>query len=177
MPQSILEMAKDLVMAQIQAGHISPDDMQHALHQSYANLAALKQKEEVGAVGGVEANGKAPAPVDWKQSITRQTVTCLECGAAFKQLSNRHLEAHGLDRRSYHAKHGIPHTQPLAARETTARRRRIVEATRPWEKTPRYRAAQEREAAQQQAAANTSCTPHEAQAAPALGGSQWELTR
>ena len=155
MPQSILEMAKDLVMAQIQAGHIPPDDMQHALRKTYVCLSELKMREETGTVGGVAGDGRTPAPVDWKKSITRHTVTCLECGATFKQLTNRHLETHGLDRRSYRAKYGIPRTQPLSAKETTARRKRIVEATRPWEKTPRYRDIREHEEAQQKATAAT----------------------
>lgn len=133
--------------------------MQHALQRIYASLAVLKKKEETAAVRGVEDNGRAAAPVDWKQSITRQTVRCLECGTTFKQLSNRHLAAHGLDRRSYRAKYGMPRTQPLAAREPTAQRRRIVEQTRPWEKTPRFRAARERAEAQQQAGAVTPAAP------------------
>jgi predicted transcriptional regulator len=154
MSQSILEMAKDLIMAQIQAGHVRPDDMQHTLRRIYDSLAVLKKKEEeTGTVEGGEENGRAAAPVDWKKSITRHTVTCLACGAAFKQLSNRHLEAHGLDRRSYRVRYGMPRTQPLAAREATAQRRQIVQKTRPWEKAPRSRAAQEREAAQQKAVA------------------------
>lgn len=144
MPQSILEMAKDLIMAQIQAERVPPEDLQQALQHTYASLAALKMREETGVVSGVEGNGRAPAPVDWKKSITRQTVTCLECGAAFKQLSTRHLREHGLDGRSYRVKYGIPRTQPLSARVTTARRRQVVQETRPWEKTPRYREARER---------------------------------
>jgi hypothetical protein len=63
---------------------------------------------------------------------------------AFKQLSNRHLVAHGLDRRSYRVKYGIPRTQPLAARVTTERRRQAVQKSRPWEKAPAYRKRQSR---------------------------------
>jgi predicted transcriptional regulator len=160
MPQSILEMAKDLVMAQIQTGRVSPDDMQQALQHTYENLAALKIQEETGVGGGLEDNGRGPAPVSWKKSITKHTITCLECGATFKQLSTNHVRGHGLDGRSYRAKYGIPRTQPLSAKETTARRKRIVEATRPWEKTPRYREAQERdEAAQQAVAAKSAASP------------------
>jgi predicted transcriptional regulator len=153
MPQTILEMAKDLVMAQIEAGHVHPDDMQRALQQTFTRLSELKMQEEAGTIGTVAGDGKAPAPVDWKNSITRHTVTCLECGAVFKQLSSRHLREHGMDARDYRAKYGIPRTQPLSAKATTARRKRIVQAIRPWEKTPRYREAQERTAAQAQAAA------------------------
>jgi predicted transcriptional regulator len=83
---------------------------------------------------GAEA---APEPVDWKRSMTRHTITCMECGAAFKQLSVRHLRDHDLEPRAYRVKYGILRTQPLAAKDTTAMRKRIVQQTRPWEKAPR----------------------------------------
>lgn len=153
MSQSILEMAKDLVMAQIQTGRFPSEDMQRVLQQTYASLTDLKRREETGAVSGVAGNERAPAPVNGKKSITKKAITCLECGRTFKQISTRHVREHGMDAKVYRAKYGIPRTQPLAARETTARRRRIVEATRPWEKTPQYRAARERDEAEQQAAA------------------------
>jgi predicted transcriptional regulator len=149
-PQSILEMAKDLILAQIQAGRLPTLHVRQALQQTYASLSALKRQEETGAVRGGEGSERTPVPVDWQHSISQHTVTCLECGAPFKQLSYRHLATHGLDRRAYRAKYGIPRTQPLSARATTARRRRMVEATRPWERTPQYRTARVREAAQEQ---------------------------
>ncbi len=78
MPQSALEMAKDLVMAQITAGQLSSDDMEQALQQTYVSLAELKTREETGGTSTVEMS---PAPVDWRKSITKHAVTCLECGA------------------------------------------------------------------------------------------------
>ena len=53
MPQTILEMAKDLVMAQIQAGALPPDEMHKELQKTYASLADLRVKEELGESGGV----------------------------------------------------------------------------------------------------------------------------
>src|SRR5262249_39564519 len=82
--------------------------------------------------------------VNWKKSITRRHVTCLECGANFKQLSVRHLKNHGLDGTGYRIKHGIPRTQPLAAKETTTIRKEIVQRSRPWEKAPTCLKAQEK---------------------------------
>ena len=82
--------------------------------------------------------------MDWRKSITRHTVTCLECGQPFKQLSHRHLQEHELDGRSYRMKYGIPRTQPLAAKTTTARRRELVQGIRPWEQTPTYLKGQAR---------------------------------
>ncbi len=144
MPQSALEMAKDLVMAQIEAGQLSSDDMEQALQRTYASLVTLKAQEETGVTSTVETSA---APVDWRKSVSRLTITCLECGQSFKQMSVRHLRQHDLDGRSYRSKYGIPRTQPLAARATTALRRKITQQVRPWEKAPRYMKAQEEKAA------------------------------
>jgi predicted transcriptional regulator len=143
MSETILAMAKDLVMAQVKAGQLSPDDMQNALRQTYASLLSLKTQEETG-IAPVQETAPTPGPVDWKKSIGKYTVTCLECGATFKQLSVRHLHEHGLDARSYRVKYGIPRTQPLSAKDTTAKRKQIVQRTKPWEKAPTYQAAQKR---------------------------------
>jgi len=142
MPQSALEMAKDLTLALVEAGSLSADDMQDTLQKTYATLAALKAQEETGS-GAV----KTPEPTDWRQSITRLAITCMECGQTFKQLSVRHLRQHDLDGRSYRAKYGIPGTQPLLARETLAKQRRIAAEVKPWEKSPTYRQAQKKKAA------------------------------
>jgi predicted transcriptional regulator len=71
-------------------------------------------------------------------------VTCLECGASFKQLSVRHLKEHALDGQSYRIKYGIPRTQALAAKETTSKRKEIVQRTRLWEKAPTFVKAQKK---------------------------------
>ena len=141
MPKSLLEMAKELVQAQVQAGQLSPEAMQDALQSTYTTLLALKTQEETGASTGV-----IPETVDWRKSITRHAVTCMECGQSFKQLSVRHLRRHDLDGRTYRQKYGIPRTQPLAARATTAKRREIVQQSRPWETAPSYVKGQEAKA-------------------------------
>jgi predicted transcriptional regulator len=133
MSESLLTMAKDLALAQITAGHATPDSLTELLNSTYATLQQLQDREQRGL-------GAMPyaIPVDWKKSITKHAITCLECGAHFKQLSRRHLQLHDLDGRSYRRKYGIPPAQPLAARDTTARRRQIVQRIRPWEQSPTY---------------------------------------
>jgi predicted transcriptional regulator len=145
MSQSILEMTKELVLAQIRSGTLAPEDMQEALRRTYQSLLELKGIEE--SESPVPAVGTAPAPSDWRTSITQHAITCLECGASFRQLSGLHLRVHGLDARSYRAKYGIPQSQPLAARATVAKRRQIAAEVRPWEKSPTYMKAQEKKAA------------------------------
>jgi predicted transcriptional regulator len=143
MAPTLLEMTTDLTRTLVETGHLSAEDMRDALQSTYALFATLKAQEEAGTRTPLP---DAPTPpVDWRQSLTRQTVTCLECGDTFKQLSNRHLKIHGLDTRSYRTKYGIPRTQPLAARTTTERRRLIAQETRPWEQAPRYHKGQARD--------------------------------
>lgn len=152
MPQTILEMAKDLVMAQIQAGALSPEEMQKELQRTYTNLAELKAKEDLGdsissLVSDVDSESDgAQAHASWKKSIKKYTIECLVCGAAFKQLSVRHLKEHNMDARSYRVRYGIPRAQPLSAKDTTLMRKKIVQESRPWEKAPTYIKAHDRKA-------------------------------
>jgi predicted transcriptional regulator len=158
MSQTLLEMAKDLVMAQVEAHRLSPDDMHTALHQTYTTLMTLKAQE--GSDGSVAvATPEAPSkPVRWRKSITKHTVMCLECRASFKQLSVRHLKEHGLDGKAYRIKYGMPRTQPLAAKEITSHRQEVVQRTRPWEKAPTFRKAQEEKQRQQASVAQRKKT-------------------
>ena len=144
MSQTLLEMAKDLVMAQIEAHRLSPEDMHQALQQTYASLQALEAQEDANGSVAVATPETLQEPVHWKKSITKHVVTCLECGQSLKQLSVRHLREHGLDGRSYRIKYGIPRTQPLAAKEMTSRRKEIAQRSRPWEKAPTFLKAQEK---------------------------------
>ena len=144
MSQTLLEMAKDLVMAQIAAHRLSPDEMHIALQQTYASLQTLKAQEDMNGSVAVVTPETPPAPVNWRKSITKHHVTCLECGASFKQLSVRHLKEHGLDGKTYRIKHGMPRAQPLAAKEMTSRRKEMVQRSRLWEKAPTYVKAQEK---------------------------------
>jgi predicted transcriptional regulator len=147
MSQSVLEMTKDLVLAQIQSGMLAPEEMQEALRHIYQQLRMLQSREEAAPALSAPAADIRRALVDWRQSITQHAITCLECGARFRQLNGRHLRLHGLDARSYRRKYGIPSKQPLATRATIAKRRKIVSAVKPWEKSPTYRKGQQAKAA------------------------------
>ncbi len=131
MTESLLAMAKDLALAQIQAGQVSPEEMTSVLNSTYETLQRLSASEQTPAPGLTP-----PSPTSWKKSITKHAVTCLECGASFRQLSSRHLRMHDLDGRTYRQKYGIPRTQSLSAQDVLTRRRAIVQAIKPWEKSP-----------------------------------------
>jgi len=144
MSQSLLEMAKDLVLAQIEAHRLSPEEMHQALQQTYTTLMTLQAQEGADGSVPVATPQIPPKPVDWRKSLTKYQVTCLECEQSYKQLSVRHLKEHGLDGRSYRIKYGIPRAQPLAAKATTVKRKEIVQRSRPWEKAPTFLKAHEK---------------------------------
>ena len=129
MTASLLSMAKELMVAQIQAGQVTPEEMASVLNTTYRTLERLSAAEQ-GLVTAAASDG-APA---WKTSIRNRTITCLECGGIFKQLSVRHLRVHGMDGRSYRAKYRIPPTQSLSARDVLRRRQAILQQSRPWER-------------------------------------------
>jgi predicted transcriptional regulator len=149
MAQTTLELATDFVLAQMQVQVLSIDDMRKVLQHTHSSLMTRKAQEA--------GKGAWTPPVrgNWRTSITKRTVTCLDCGARLKQLSVRHLRFHDLDAQSYRAKYGIPRSQPLAAKATTALRQQVVQETRPWEKAPRFVQAQRAKAGTATAAKNT----------------------
>ncbi len=145
MPENLLEMTKDLVLAQIQAGQVTLDNLSAALQSTHTTLAQLHAAETSGAdrpAAGLHGEGSAMSPVvNWKSSITKHVIRCLECGATFRQLSRRHLDKHGLNPRSYRHKYGMPLEQALSAREVTVRRRQLAKDIRPWEQARTARLA------------------------------------
>jgi len=139
-------MAKDLTMALIENNLLAPEDMQKRLEQIHTSLCELKALEDRNLSSGEvreEEVRTSPSVIDWRKSIKKHSVECLICGATFKQLSTRHLRQHDLDQRSYRQRFGIPRSQALSAKETTALRRRVVQNIRPWEKAPTYVKAQQ----------------------------------
>jgi predicted transcriptional regulator len=141
MAQPLTEMAKDLTLALIENNLLAPEDMQQQLSKTHASLLELKAHEDDTLGGGVGREGEPGSrsqAINWKKSIKKHSVECLICGQSFKQLSARHLRQHDLDPRTYRQQFGIPRTQPLSAKETTAMRRQIMQDIRPWEKAPTY---------------------------------------
>ena len=148
-PKPCSQWRKTLYSHKNQAYKLSPDQMHTALQQTYTSLQALQAQDNTYGSVAVAISETPAKPVNWRKSITKHTVTCLECRVSFKQLSVRHLKDHGLDGKAYRIKHGIPRTQPLAAKETTLRRKEVVQKSRPWEKAPTFVKAQEKKKQEQ----------------------------
>ncbi len=138
MNRTLLELAADIIQAQASHTRMSPDEIAEALTKTFETLQKIKTAEEsneeirnIQTVPGSPETKKEQEetekkiPVDPKDSIQRTKVICLECGAEFKQLSSNHLKVHGLTLRDYKKKYGFPLSQPLSAKNLTARRKRM----------------------------------------------------
>jgi len=119
MSKTLLEKAASIVIAQASHSRLSPDELADSLRKVFQTLKDIQQMEN--ASGTDEAISRDP-----QSSIQQKQVVCLECGKAFKLLSNRHLGLHSLTPRAYKQKHGIRMTQALSSRALTARRRKVA---------------------------------------------------
>jgi predicted transcriptional regulator len=84
MTQTLLEMAKDLTRSLVETGSLSAENMQDVLQQTHTTLRTLKGQEESGDMTASVADA---SPVDWRKSISKHVITCLECGLEMKQLN------------------------------------------------------------------------------------------
>lgn len=119
MAKSLVEMCADIVSAQASHARLSPEEIAESLRRVFQTLQEVQRLGE--NIEPDEVDGKNP-----QTSIQRNHVICLECGKAFKLLSNRHLALHSLTPREYKHKHGIRMTQALSARTLSARRRKLA---------------------------------------------------
>ncbi len=119
MPKSLVEMCTDIVSAQASHTTMSSEDIVESLRQVFRTLQEVQQL-------GDTIQQDAGVTRDPQSSIQRNQVLCLECGKAFKLLSNRHLALHDLTPRAYKHKHGIRMTQALSARTLSTRRRKLA---------------------------------------------------
>ena len=119
MPKSLVEMCTDIVSAQASHTTMSSEDIVESLRQVFRTL------QEVQHLGDTIKQDEGVTR-DPRSSIQRNQVLCLECGKAFKLLSNRHLALHDLTPRAYKHKHGIRMTQALSARTLSTRRRKLA---------------------------------------------------
>ena len=119
MSKSLVEMSADIVAAQASHRALSPEEIAESLRRTFQTLKEIQQL-------GNGSEFEEAVSRDPQSSIQRNQVLCLECGKAFKLLSNRHLALHSLTPRAYKQKHGIRMTQALSARTLSARRRKLA---------------------------------------------------
>ncbi len=160
MSKSLLQLAAEIVQAQVAVNRMPPEDIDKALKVVYNTLCRIQAAEEAGRL--VVLGDKTPEavamptrvrvdPIQVANSIQQDRVICLECGAAFRQLTANHLRSHGLTPREYKQKYGFPLKQPLSAKFLTAirsekaKKRGIPENLKKYQETLRQKKSKDRD--------------------------------
>jgi predicted transcriptional regulator len=129
MTKKLVEIAAEIVQNQVSTNPMSSEEIVSSLKSVFGALQAIQKSESDGApfeLGRAAEEGygaeKAGEKTDPKASILEDRIICLECGAEMRQLTAKHLGAHGLSPREYKQKYGFPMKQPLSAKALTKAR-------------------------------------------------------
>jgi predicted transcriptional regulator len=126
--ETILNMTRDLILAQVRQRAIDADGINDWLRTTHGTLLRLWLAEHQPAALPLLAG----EPADWRKSIKNRHITCLICGDRYRQISIKHLATHALTLAEYRERFDIPRSQPLSARAVTARRREVMHRVKPW---------------------------------------------
>jgi predicted transcriptional regulator len=121
MTKKLIEIASEIVQKQVSLTQMSAADIASSLQQVFGTLVEL-QKAESGEIELPGTQGPAPEALTSKNSILENKVICIECGAAMKQLTSKHLVSHGMNQKEYRKKYGFSMKIPLAAKSLTKSR-------------------------------------------------------
>ena len=126
MPKKLIEIASEIVQSQVSLTSMTAADIASSLRQVFSTLHALERAES----GEIELpkvqEPEQPEELTPADSIQNDKVICLECGAEFKQLTQRHLLSHGMSPKEYKAKYGFTMRTSLAARAVSKARSRVA---------------------------------------------------
>lgn len=122
-----LKSALEIVKAQASVRNMTDEEIT-SMVKRLAN--GIKEISE-----GVAAADSSQAPaMDPKKAIKEKSVTCLECGKAFKVITKKHLASHGLTPEEYKEKYGFKKNTPLVCKSLQRDRRKKMKDMRLWEK-------------------------------------------
>jgi predicted transcriptional regulator len=129
MTKKLVEIAAEIVQNQVSTNPMSSEEIVSSLKSVFSALQSIQRSEAEGApfetAKGAEESPSTERPgdkLDPKSSILEDRILCLECGAEMRQLTAKHLGAHGLSPREYKQKYGFPMKQPLSAKALTKAR-------------------------------------------------------
>ncbi len=123
MPKKLIEIASEIVQTQVSKSSMTAADIASSLRQVFGTLHELQKAESAGIeLAPAAAEEVAAIKLTPQDSIQNDKVICLECGAEFKQLTQKHLSSHGMNSKEYKKKYGFTMRTPLAAKSVTKAR-------------------------------------------------------
>lgn len=122
---TILEMAKDIVIAHAKTTPMTKDELLKEIKEVYASLSALEKGDDDIEVEIVQAEEVKPL-MSAKKSIGKNSITCLICGKSMKTLSRHLMSEHEMKATDYRKQFGIARTQALAAKSYSETRKQMA---------------------------------------------------
>jgi predicted transcriptional regulator len=123
MTKKLLEIAAEIVQTQVGSTRMISADIASSLRTIFNTLHEIQKAETGGTVLAPQMMPEeAPKAIDPKDSVKEDKVICLECGAEFKQLTQKHLSSHGMSPKEYRKKYGFTMRTPLSAKSLTKAR-------------------------------------------------------
>jgi len=166
MSKRLVEMAAEIVQAQASKSSMSSEEIVASLKEVFSALASMKNAElqdmSLGETmaGESVAAAVAPQPMDPKESIQENKIVCLECCTEMRQLTAKHLAAHGLTPREYKKKWGFAMKQPLSAKALTRARSKAAKKRGLPEKLLKYLESRKRNTAEETAVEISAAEPN-----------------
>jgi predicted transcriptional regulator len=157
-------MAAEIVQAQASKSSMSSDEIVASLKDVFCALTNMRSAESqdlnLGDIPSGEAviGQEAPQLMDPKDSIQENKIVCLECCTEMRQLTAKHLAAHGLTPKEYKKKWGFAMKQPLSAKALTKARSKAAKKRGLPEKLLNYLESRKQAKVEQVAAAEAPST-------------------
>jgi len=126
--EDYLKSALEIVKAQASVRTMTEDE----INSMIAKVAAGIQEADSGSV--VTTSEETTGYGDPKKAIKEKSVTCLECGKAFKVLTRKHLATHGLTPEQYREKYGYKKGQALVCKALQRERSKKMQDMKLWER-------------------------------------------
>ncbi|MGA2226291.1 MAG: MucR family transcriptional regulator [Syntrophobacteraceae bacterium] len=160
MPKKLIEIASEIVQTQVASSPMTATDIASSLRQVFGTLCEMQKAE----AGGIElaptaAEELATTKLTPQDSIQKDKVICLECGAEMKQLTSKHLVSHGMSQKEYRKKYGFTMRTPLSAKSLTKARSKAAKKRGLPEKLQKYMEARRQDKAQAPIQAATEIVP------------------
>jgi|GEM_PF-2111050 predicted transcriptional regulator len=118
MPKKLIEIAAEILHAQVSLTPMSVAEIDLSLRQIFGVLCELQKAETAGIdieCAQLAAKEVAAAKLTPQDSIQNDKVICLECGKEMLQLTTKHLVSHEMNQKEYKKKYGFAMGTPLAA--------------------------------------------------------------
>ncbi|MDL2313943.1 MucR family transcriptional regulator [Desulfovibrio sp. OttesenSCG-928-C14] len=122
-----LKEALEIVKAQASVRNMSEEEITSMLQKLAKEIRSISE-----AIPSEEA--EEIADIDAAKAIKEKTITCVECGRAFKLLTKKHLATHSLTPEEYRAKHGYKKNLPLVCKSLQRERRKKMKDMKLWER-------------------------------------------